>query len=172
MRKDRILAQGAWYEVRTAINNREPLFLEQQRAKAILFRVLFEAEDLFTFEMRGLSLGPVWLSFYIKPEDGFQLPEIMQWIKQTFAVRFNMRDGRSGHLWGDRYWSRVLEGEPPEGAEKVDWAAVEAEAEPPTPADIRRRKRKLKGVSPQQAGESVKTGISPEIPLRAASPPA
>ncbi|MDR2052291.1 MAG: hypothetical protein LBP80_02675, partial [Treponema sp.] len=21
--------------------------------------------------------------------------------------------GRTGHIWGDRYWSRILEGEPP-----------------------------------------------------------
>jgi hypothetical protein len=164
--------QDAWYEVRTAVNNREKLFPEQRRAKAVLFRVLFEAEDLFTFQMRGLALEGARLSFFIKPEDGFRLPAIMQWIKQTFAVRFNLRDGRTGHIWGDRYWSRALEGEPPEGAGRVDWAAVEAEAEPPTPADIRRRKRKRKGVSPQQAGEGTKTGFSPKIPLRAASPPA
>jgi adenine/guanine phosphoribosyltransferase-like PRPP-binding protein len=77
MRKQRILAQGAWYEVRTAINNHEELFREQQRVKAVLFRVIREADKIFTFEMRGLSLGAVWLSFYIKPKDGFQLPEIM-----------------------------------------------------------------------------------------------
>jgi hypothetical protein len=170
MRKLRILAQGAWYEVRTAINNREKLFQEQQRAKAVLFRVLREAEKIFTFEMRGLSLEAVWLSFYIKPADGFQLPEIMQWLKQTFAARFNRRDGRTGHLWGDRYWSEVLEGEPPEGAGKVDWKAVEAEAEPPTAADLRRR-RKRKGVRPHQTEDGAEPPFSPEILFRSASPP-
>jgi hypothetical protein len=67
--------------VRTAINDGEPLFQEEQRAKAVLFRVLREAEKIFIFEMRGISLGAVWLSFYIKPKDGFQLPEIMQWLR-------------------------------------------------------------------------------------------
>jgi hypothetical protein len=157
--------------VRTAINNREKLFLEQKRAKAVLYRVLIEAKGLFTFEMRGLSLGAIWLSFYIKPKDGFQLPEIMQWLKQTFAVRFNRRDGRTGHLWGDRYWSEVLEEEPPEGAGAVDWEAVEAAAEAPTAADMRRR-RKRKRVSPQQAEKRGETPFSPEIPLHSASPPA
>jgi hypothetical protein len=52
-----------------------------------------------------------------------QLPAIMQWLKQTFAVRFNRHAGRTGHIWGDRYWSRMLEGEPPEGAGEVDVAA-------------------------------------------------
>jgi hypothetical protein len=52
----------------------------------------------------------------------------MQWLKQTFAVRYNVMKGLDGHLWGDRYWSKVLEGEPPEeesaasGAEYGDCA--------------------------------------------------
>jgi hypothetical protein len=58
------------------------------------------------------------LVFYIKPEDGLQLPKIMQWLKQTFAVRYNLRHGRTGYVWGDRYWSEKLEGEPPEESEK------------------------------------------------------
>jgi hypothetical protein len=40
------------------------------------------------------------VSFYIKPADGFQLPEIMQWIKQTYACRYNVYDRRTGHIWG------------------------------------------------------------------------
>ncbi|MDR0760477.1 MAG: hypothetical protein LBF74_10285 [Treponema sp.] len=171
MRKQRLLAQGAWYEVRTVVNDGEPLFRGQQRAKALLFRLLFEAKRLFTFEMRGFALDGALLSFYIKPADGFQLPKIMQWLKQTFSVRFNLRPGRTGQRWGDRYWSEVLEGEPPEGAGAVDWKAVEAEAEPPTAADIRRR-RKLNGVRPHQAENEAETPFSPEIPLHSASPPA
>jgi hypothetical protein len=50
----------------------------------------------------------------IRPEDGLELPEIMKWIKQTFAVRYNLLAGRTGHIWGDQYWSVILEGEPAE----------------------------------------------------------
>jgi hypothetical protein len=50
-------------------------------------------------------------------------------LKQTFAVRFNRRTRRTGYVWGDRYWSKVLEGEPPEWAVEVDWEAVEVAAE-------------------------------------------
>ncbi|MDR1231078.1 MAG: hypothetical protein LBK61_06730, partial [Spirochaetaceae bacterium] len=38
----------------------------------------------------------------------------MQWLKQTFAVRYNVMKGLDGHLWGDRYWSKIVDGEPPE----------------------------------------------------------
>jgi hypothetical protein len=41
----------------------------------------------------------------------------MKWLKQVFAQRYNRADGRIGHIWGDRYGSRVVEGEV--GEEKV-----------------------------------------------------
>jgi hypothetical protein len=32
----------------------------------------------------------------------------MKWMKQTFAQRYNREAGRTGHIWGDRYWSRIV----------------------------------------------------------------
>jgi hypothetical protein len=75
--------------------------------------VFREAWLRFAFTARGLRLEDDWLSFYIKPEDGLELPAIMKWLKQTFAQRYNRLTGRIGHIWGDRYWSEILEGEPP-----------------------------------------------------------
>jgi hypothetical protein len=93
-----------------------------------------------------------------------QLPAIMQWVKQTFAVRFNRRTKRTGHVWGDRYWSRVLEGEPPAWAAEVDWAAVDVAAVtgvlPPS-----------NGVSPPAAEDPTKTGFSPQTLARSPPPP-
>jgi hypothetical protein len=91
------LVQDTWYEVRTAINNREPLF-QRRQAVAIFCRVFGEAGRRFAFELRGFVLVEEWLSFYIKPTDGLQLPAIMQWVKQTFAVRFNRSAERTGHV--------------------------------------------------------------------------
>jgi hypothetical protein len=100
MRKQRLLVQDAWYEVRTAVNNREPLFSRRQ-AIAIFCRVFGEAQKRFACEIRGFRLKEEWLSFYIKPMDGLLLPAIIQWLKQTFAVRFNRCAERSGHVWGE-----------------------------------------------------------------------
>jgi hypothetical protein len=161
MRKQRLLVQGAWYEVRTAVNNREPLFRRRQ-VSAIFYRVLGEARGRFAFDLRGFLLEEEWLSFYIRPADGLQLPAIMQWVKQTFAVRFNLGTGRTGHVWGDRYWSQVVEGEPPEGAGEVDWAAVDVAAETGELSPSI-------GVSPLMAETPGETGFSPQNPAR--SPP-
>jgi hypothetical protein len=79
-----------------------------------LFSLVFSrAQERYVFEVRALKLEDDWLTFYIMPADGFQLPEIMKWIKQVFAQRFNGQSGRIGHIWGDRYWSKILEGAPP-----------------------------------------------------------
>jgi REP element-mobilizing transposase RayT len=114
MRKLRELQQGVWYEVRTRINNHEPLF-RRWKALAVFDWVFRETQKRYVFEVRAMRLVGDLLSFYIKPADGFQLPAIMKWMKQVFAVKFNKTDERSGHIWGDRYWSRILPGEPPEG---------------------------------------------------------
>ncbi|MDR3356293.1 MAG: transposase [Spirochaetaceae bacterium] len=111
-----MLKQGVWYEISTRVNNREPLF-RGGRAPALFDRVFRETAYRFAFTVRGLSLAGDRLAFYIKPADGFELPAIMKWLKQTFAIRYNRDNGRTGHLWGDRYRSRILEGEPPDGGE-------------------------------------------------------
>jgi REP element-mobilizing transposase RayT len=108
-----MLAALAWYWVVTAINRHEPLFLD--RAAVDLFnRVLREAGERFTIEVRHLVIQADRVSFFIKPADGFMLPVVMQWIKQTFACRYNAMKRLDGHTWGDRYWSKVIDGEPPE----------------------------------------------------------
>jgi hypothetical protein len=112
-----------WYEVRTSVNNGEPLFWSQPN-QDLFKQALFEAREICLFNLSGLSFSGPQVSFYIRPADGFQLPDIMQWIKQTFAVRFNVIDGRTGHIWGDRYWSLILAGEPPEWAEAYVFVPV------------------------------------------------
>jgi hypothetical protein len=102
----------------------------------------------------------------IRPADGLQLPAIMQWVKQTFAVRFNLRAERTGHVWGDRYWSRVLEGEPSEEAVEVDWAAVDVAAET---GEISFGTWSPDRVSLLIGETPAETGFSPQTPAR--SPP-
>jgi REP element-mobilizing transposase RayT len=112
MRKPRVLKAHAWYWVTTAVNRHERIFLERN-AVSLFNRVFREAVGLFPVEVRRLRIEADRVSFYIRPVNGFQLPEIMQWIKQTFAVRYNVMKRLDGHVWGDRYWSKVLEGEAP-----------------------------------------------------------
>jgi REP element-mobilizing transposase RayT len=143
MRQLRELKQGVWYKIRTRINNREPLF-RYAAALALFAEVFGETERRFVFEIRALCLVDDWLTFYIKPADALKLPAIMKWLKQVFAQRYNRREGRLGHIWGDRYWSRIVEDAEAEEAE----GAGDQRGE--TDAGVRPRYReKGAGVRPQ-----------------------
>jgi hypothetical protein len=49
----------------------------------------------------------------------------MKWMKQVFAQRYNRQTGRIGHIWGDRYWSLIVEdAEATEGTEPM-WEQCE-----------------------------------------------
>jgi hypothetical protein len=125
-------------------------------ALAIFAGVFRETGLRFRFAVCGLCLEDDWLRFYIKPVEGLELPEIMQWLKQVFAQRVNQAEGRIGHIWGDRYWSRIVEGEPPGGGEEEPVADSEE-------ADL--------GVRPRGWGKAARTGFSTIFPLPAAPTP-
>ncbi|MDR2364102.1 MAG: transposase [Spirochaetaceae bacterium] len=171
MRSLRILKQGVWYEIRTRVNNREPLFRLGTGAAAPVPRALFarvfrETELRFVFEVRGLCLADDWLTFYIKPADGLELPAIMQWLKQVFAQRYNRLDGRIGHIWGDRYGSRILEGEPPEEEEEA--GAGRGDSDP----GVRPRYRtSATGVRPRYGETAIQTAFPLIFPLPPAPAP-
>ncbi|MDR0639612.1 MAG: hypothetical protein LBG27_12055 [Spirochaetaceae bacterium] len=167
MNTPRKLKQNAWYNVGTEVNIGEPLF-QFPWAKTLFSRALRDANGIFDFEMRGLKLEGAWLTFCIKPDDGLKLPLIMQWLKQTFSVRLNVLTGRLGHVWGERYWSEILWGGPHEGAEAVDWAAVETLAETPIEGILT---YKLSWGSPRSDGMTITTSFSAKNASKPASPP-
>jgi REP element-mobilizing transposase RayT len=136
--------------------------LFRRRDALVLFaRVVIEAEARFGFEVRGLCLEDDGLALFLKPADGLELPAIMKWVKQTFAARFNRRDGRIGHIWGDRYVSWVLEGEP---------SAVEEEGEDSVNAGgagtvpWARRKTRVRPFGRKPAGKALFSPVFPHPP--------
>jgi hypothetical protein len=139
MRANRKLAENVWYFVATKVNDREPMFW----SKCLIWlfeRVLSELSGIYAVEIRGLRFDGAAVSFYIRPADGLMLPFIMKWIKQTFAVRYNLLDERTGHLWGDRYFSEILEGEPPVWAEIYRFMEI---ARPVRKGDWRREAERI-----------------------------
>lgn len=44
----------------------------------------------------------------IKPHESESLSRIMQWILSVFALKFNRRFGITGHVWNDRFMSKII----------------------------------------------------------------
>jgi REP element-mobilizing transposase RayT len=167
MRMSRILVPDVWYKIFTLVNRHEQIFLDRD-AVELFNRTLLETGERFPCEVRHLVIRADSVSFYIKPADGLMLPEIMQWLKQTFAVRYNVMKGLDGHLWGDRYWSKVIEGEPPEeevpagGSKREECAGNDGEgsAAGGEIPEARLRKKPPDGDS-HRAGETAQNSGSP-----------
>jgi putative transposase len=51
------------------------------------------------------------IQFLIKPGKTASLSEIMQWIKGNAAKKWNKMHGTKGHLWGERFFSRIISDE-------------------------------------------------------------
>jgi hypothetical protein len=103
----------------------------------------------------------------------------MQWLKQTFAVRYNVMKGLDGHLWGDRYWSKIVDGEPPEEGREVgcEDCAERAGAESAAVVDAgeqipeARLERGPPDGDSHREGETARNGgPPPDLPHRAALP--
>jgi hypothetical protein len=65
-------------------------------------------------------------------------------------VRFNVVVERTGHVWGERYWSEILAGE-------VDWVMVEVKAKTEIPKGMT---YELSWNSPRLAGMTEKLRFS------------
>jgi hypothetical protein len=92
----------------------------------------------------------------------------MQWVKQTFSVRFNMIVGRTGHVWGDRYRSEILAWEPPVDAKEVDWEMVKEKAKTEIPAGMT---YELSWDSPRDEEIRLKLSASRKKRPKSAAPP-
>jgi hypothetical protein len=103
----------------------------ERNAVSLFNRVFREAGAFFPVEVRHPVIEADRVTFYIKPADGFWLPEIMQRLKQTFVGRYHvMKQHLDGHVWGDRYWSKVLEGGSAGRGEGGGWGGEISEARP------------------------------------------
>jgi REP element-mobilizing transposase RayT len=175
MRKQRELKQGVWYKIRTRINNREPLF-RYSAALELFAEVFGETRIRFVFKIRALCLVDDWLSFYIKPANGLELPDIMKWLKQVFAQRYNREEGRIGHIWGDRYWSLIVEDAEAEEAEPMGEQRGEGDARVrprrgEAAMEVSPRLRRLIRVRPQGGKTTLQRLFSPISPPPAAPTP-
>jgi putative transposase len=108
MRQPRYLIEGAEYHV-TARANRQEFILESDVVKDLLLRVVREAKSKFTFRIRTFCVMSNHIHFMIQPGVGECLSAIMQWILGVFAIRYNRMLGQHGHVWYDRFRSKVVQ---------------------------------------------------------------
>lgn len=109
MRKPRILQDGATYHVTARINRQETV-LNPDVVKELFLRTVERAKDKYSFGISNFCILGNHFHFLIKPGPGASLSRIMQWIMSVFAMAYNREKGITGHVWGSRFFSRIIKG--------------------------------------------------------------
>jgi putative transposase len=103
-----MLREGARYHV-SARANRQEMILEPDEMKHLFLSVVREAKRKFIFCIENFCIMGNHFHFIIRPGQGESLSSIMQWILGVFAMRFNRAHRLTGHVWGERFFSRIIE---------------------------------------------------------------
>ena len=109
MRLRRLLRDGAEYHV-TARINRSEMILSFEEEKDLLLTVIKRAKKRYRFQIKNFCIMNNHLHLLIKPGENESLSRIMQWILSVFAMAWNRKHNLHGHVWGERFYSRIVEG--------------------------------------------------------------
>jgi len=107
MRKPRKLKPNATYHI-TATINKEEKILKTDEIKDMFLQVTNEANTKYSFELTNFCIIDNRIEFILKPTKE-SLSKIMQWILGVFAMRYNHKYHIKGHVWYDRFKSRIIE---------------------------------------------------------------
>lgn len=107
MRKPRQIIPGATYHV-VARANRQEFIFENPNIRDLLLDVVHRASQKYRFDLVNFCIMSNHVHLMIRPIDGSSLSRIMQWILGVFAGIYNRLFGLKGHVWYDRFRSRVI----------------------------------------------------------------
>jgi putative transposase len=107
MRHPRKLLEGARYHV-TARANRSELILETGAMKGLFLSTVKRAKKKYAFRLENFCVMGNHFHFVIQPGRGQNLSAIMRWILSVFAMAYNKITGFKGHVWGERFFSRII----------------------------------------------------------------
>jgi REP element-mobilizing transposase RayT len=107
MYKKRKFIDGMFYHVTSRTNDKVKIF-ETKIGQKIMLITLQDAKDKFRFQLTNFSIMPTHIHLLIKPVSGTSLSRIMHWIKIISAKRWNFIHGSTDHMWGQRYFAKVI----------------------------------------------------------------
>jgi REP element-mobilizing transposase RayT len=107
MRKPRELVEQARYHV-TARANRKEMILDSPRMKALFLDVIAKAKKRYSFRIENFTVMGNHFHLVIQPGRGTSLSRVMQWILSVFAQAYNRLHNLSGHVWEERFFSRII----------------------------------------------------------------
>ena len=110
MRKRREFVEGAFYHVTSRTNDKIRVF-ENSLGRKIMLMVLQDAKYKFHFDLANFCIMPTHIHLLIRPAHGTNVSLIMHWVKTHSAKRWNSLHGSTDHMWGNRYFAGIVNGQ-------------------------------------------------------------
>ncbi|MCL2762973.1 MAG: transposase [Treponema sp.] len=107
MYKKRVFVEGTFYHVTSRTNNKIRVF-ENNLGRKIMVITLQDAKDKYHFRLANFCVMPTHIHLLIQPANGTNMSDIMHWIKIHSAKRWNFIHGSTDHMWGKRYFARMV----------------------------------------------------------------
>lgn len=84
------------------------MILADRGMKDLFLKVLARARTRYRFRIENFCVMGNHIHLMIRPRERESLSRIMQWILSVFAMAFNRVHGYTGHVWGCRFFSRIM----------------------------------------------------------------
>jgi REP element-mobilizing transposase RayT len=107
MRKTRKIEDNARYHVGLRTNRKEMIFKDNS-VKELFLSILRRAQRKHCFRIDNFCIMNNHIHMIIQPLQGESLSSIMQWIASVFAMAYNKIRNITGHVWGERFFSRII----------------------------------------------------------------
>jgi len=107
MRKPRKIIPGVKYHI-IARANRGEMILKSKELKEMFLKIVQRSRVKYKFVIYNFCIMGNHFHIILKPLEGQNLSKIMQWILSVFAVKYNKTFNFKGHVWYDRFKSKII----------------------------------------------------------------
>ncbi len=108
MRKNREKVEGGTYFVKSSVVPETAQKLCSEETQSIFMEVMEEAMIKFDIIIENFIILKDEFQIVIQTIGKTDISVVMQWIKQSFSIRFNRRFNRFGTVWRGRFKSVLL----------------------------------------------------------------
>ncbi|MDR2518530.1 MAG: transposase, partial [Spirochaetaceae bacterium] len=102
------MKKNAVYHVTARANRSENIFFCPAMRRLFL-STLKRAKKKYPFAIHNFCVMSNHIHLIIQPGPDANLSRIMQWVLGVFARAWNRAHGVKGHVWGDRFFSKILD---------------------------------------------------------------
>ncbi|MFH1354847.1 MAG: transposase [Candidatus Omnitrophota bacterium] len=108
-RTARITVENACYHIITRGNQKQCVFGETVDYEMYL-SILNKYKKRFKFKLYSFCLMPNHVHLIVEIKETFKLNKIMRGLNLSYTLYFNAKYKKVGHLWQDRFKSKIIEG--------------------------------------------------------------